>query len=111
MADIVMHNTDILELPDPVLLRKELDDIGYVIVRNALTKEFIRSQRLTWINYLKNFSTRNKFVRGNLIYGEPNFDTHSSIPSWSMYRSFEFLWNPEKISKHVEVQEFRSRTT
>ncbi len=58
---------------------------------------------MIWLDYLKNFSPRNKFVRGDLIYGEPNFDTYSSIPSWSMYRSFEFLWNPEKISRHLEV--------
>lgn len=97
------ESSPIIRLPDPIALRKELDGIGYVILRDVISKDFIRSQRLIWINHFKNCWQGHKFVRGNLIYGEPNFDSYSSIPSWCMHRSFEFLWNTETVSEHLAV--------
>ncbi len=104
---------DILKLPDPKEVMNEVNKKGFAIIKNCVNSDFIESQRKRWKKKFEDKNVNRKFVRGDLILGEPDFVSYSEIRAWCMFRSFEFLWNKtsDKIALdlHLEIHKFRNK--
>ena len=108
MADI----TEALLRQEPEL-RARLARQGFAIVRGVVPAEAIDGMRSRWLRHLKTTRARRRFVRGELVLGEPNFLSYSKVPEWCMYRHFDFPWNPatdDETSRICdEIHRFRNR--
>lgn len=93
-------------------ISKELESRGFAIAKNAVSLAFVKQERERWLTFFDSKPVTRSFVRGGLIFGESNFCSYSKIPSWCMYRYFEFLWNPtrhpESLKAHTEIHKARN---
>ena len=93
-------------------IAKSIEVDGYFILRNAISTKFIDQQKKRWAQIFRKNIDSKYFVRGNLILGESNFLSYSKIPSWCMFRYFEFLWNKSTDENakniHIELHKFRN---
>lgn len=105
-------SNNMLKLPSPTKVMEEVQSTGFAIVHNAVALDFIEKQRNRWLPEFKRSNVTKKFVRGNLILGEPDFLSYSNIPEWCLYRNFEFLWNEsidiDAIQLHTDLHGFRN---
>jgi hypothetical protein len=102
-----------LNFPDYKYARDEIREKGFCIIKEAIPKEFIYNQKERWITFIKKENVNKSFVRGNFFLGETNFLSYSDIPSWCMYRNYEFLWNKNldenAMSVHLSIHKFRNQ--
>jgi hypothetical protein len=102
-----------LNLPDHKEVMNTINEQGFAIIKNCVSSDFIESQRNRWKKRFDKKNVNRKFVRGNLILGEPNFMSYSDIKAWCMYRSFEFLWNSTNdkvaLDLHLQIHKFRNK--
>jgi len=102
-----------LNLPDSAYVRKKIQENGFVILKNVVSETFIKNQKDRWCKKINSKKIDKKFVRGGLFLGEKNFLSYSDIPSWCLYRNFEFLWNPshdeEATEIHILLHKFRNK--
>jgi hypothetical protein len=86
---------------------------GYAIVRQVLPREEVLAMRERWLGHIASTKVRRRFVRGELVLGEPNFLSYSDIAEWSMYRHFDFPWNaptdPATTDVCLAIHRFRNR--
>jgi hypothetical protein len=78
-----------------MILLENIQNHGYYIAKDVISKEFIDDLRHFWLNHIIEINVSKKFVRGNLILGESNFLSFSNIKQWCMFRNFDFLWNKQ----------------
>ena len=104
--------TNKLKLPSATHVMEQVELNGFTVIHNVVGLDFIEKQRNRWLPVFKKNNVTKKFVRGNLILGEPNFLSYSNIPDWCMYRNFEFLWNESKdqeaLQLHIDLHRFRN---
>ncbi len=108
-----MKNEHSLNLPSDQECLDAINQQGFVIVKNCVTKRFIDSQRDRWLHRFTKDNVKRKYVSGNLILGESNFMSYSEINTLCMYRYFEFLWNgledENAVKLHVDLHKFRNK--
>lgn len=108
MADI----TDALLRQEPEV-RAGLAQRGFAIAREVISAAAIEGMRDRWVSHIRTTRARRRFVRGNLVLGEPNFLSYSKIAEWCMYRHFDFPWNSATDDETTrvcdEIHRFRNR--
>ena len=96
-----------------MILLEKIQNHGYYIAKDVLSKEFIDDLRYFWLNYINEKNVNKRFVRGNLILGESNFLSFSKIKQWCMYRNFDFLWNKqthlETTNLCLDIHKYRNK--
>ena len=108
-----MQNLTKINVPDHHNLMSEIESIGYSIIKNCVSKEFVSTQRSRWLPVFDKRNVEKKFVRGNLILGEENFLSYSEIDAYCMFRNFEFLWNEtddeDALALHIQLHRYRNK--
>ena len=93
-------------------IKSQVENKGYSIVQNVVDTAYLDLQRTRWEAKVNSKKDLNKFVRGNLIFGEKNFLSFSHIPKWHLYRYYEFLWNktddPDSLEVHMQLNKVRN---
>lgn len=89
-------------------IQSKLISDGYYIIKDLIPHATINNLKLYWTKefkkQLKN-KPRTNSVRGNLHFGERDFDSFSKNSEWNIFRSFSFFWNKSKCEEHKITKE------
>lgn len=78
---------------DVAVVRQEIERIGYMIVPNVVATATLSAMRDFWLAEFSKPCPRAPMVWGPYL-GEPNGTLYDDGPTLSLYRSFDYLWNP-----------------
>jgi hypothetical protein len=92
--------------PQPEVVRQDVQRDGFKVYPGAISSTQLKMLREFWLPHFANPKTTRKVVRGDLTFGEVNFNSYSQTSFWNLYRDFDFLWNPSThgLTREISIQ-------
>ena len=92
-------------------IQSKLLSDGFFIIKDLIPKKTVEKLKIFWAKEFKEQSKSRpdtKSIRGNLHFGERDFDSYSDNAEWNIFRTFSFFWNESKSREHKITKEIAS---
>jgi len=102
LSKTVLENVNVEEL------QSKLISDGFFILKDLIPHKTVNNLKIFWEKEFKE-QLKNRpdtrAVRGNLHFGEKDFDSYSDNAEWNIFRNFSFYWNESKAREHKITKE------
>ena len=101
------------KFPSPEQIKTDIQNSAFKVYHNAIKTDVYTEIRSFWLDYFLKDQPQREVARGDLLFGEENFNSYTDTDFWSLYRHFDFLWNKptHQLTTDIAIELHKIRNT